>query len=54
MDGFMVGSGASAEIAPGDNIGLTVTDRQRGVSLFYAPGLMEISPPVFDASDTRL
>jgi pyrroloquinoline quinone biosynthesis protein B len=35
--------------APGDNIGLTVTDRQRGVSLFYAPGLMEISPPVFDA-----
>jgi pyrroloquinoline quinone biosynthesis protein B len=35
--------------APGDNIGLTVTDPRRGVSFFYAPGLMEVSPPVFDA-----
>jgi pyrroloquinoline quinone biosynthesis protein B len=35
--------------APGDNIGLTITDRQGAVSLFYAPGLMEITPPVFDA-----
>ena len=35
--------------APGDNIGLTLTERARGVSVFYAPGLMEVSPPVFDA-----
>ena len=35
--------------APGDNIGVTITDRERGVSVFYAPGLMEVSPPVFDA-----
>jgi pyrroloquinoline quinone biosynthesis protein B len=35
--------------APGDNIGVTLTDRRRGVSAFYAPGLMEVSPPVFDA-----
>jgi pyrroloquinoline quinone biosynthesis protein B len=33
----------------GDNIGLTITDAQRGVSAFYAPGLMEITPAVFDA-----
>jgi pyrroloquinoline quinone biosynthesis protein B len=34
---------------PGDNIGLTVTDRRRRVSVFYAPGLQEISPSTFDA-----
>jgi pyrroloquinoline quinone biosynthesis protein B len=34
---------------PGDNIGVAITDRRRGVSAFYAPGLMEVSPPVFDA-----
>ena len=33
----------------GDNIGLLVTDRQSGAALFYAPGLGEITPPVFDA-----
>ncbi len=34
---------------PGDNIGVIVTDTARGSSLFYAPGLGEITPPVFDA-----
>jgi pyrroloquinoline quinone biosynthesis protein B len=34
---------------PGDNIGMTVTDRRSGKRLFYAPGLGEITPPVFDA-----
>ena len=34
---------------PGDNIGVVVTDTQSGRRLFYAPGLGEISPPVFDA-----
>jgi pyrroloquinoline quinone biosynthesis protein B len=34
---------------PGDNIGLLVTDRIKGTTLFYAPGLGEITPPVFDA-----
>jgi pyrroloquinoline quinone biosynthesis protein B len=34
---------------PGDNIGLLLADRERHVSAFYAPGLMEITPPVFDA-----
>ena len=34
---------------PGDNIGLLITDRRRGTTLFYAPGLGEISAPVFDA-----
>lgn len=34
---------------PGDNIGVTVTDVARGTSLFYAPGLAEITPAVFDA-----
>jgi pyrroloquinoline quinone biosynthesis protein B len=33
----------------GDNIGITVTDTRSGKSLFYAPGLGEITPPVFDA-----
>jgi pyrroloquinoline quinone biosynthesis protein B len=33
----------------GDNIGITVTDRTSGRSLFYAPGLGEVTPPVFDA-----
>ena len=34
---------------PGDNIGLLVTDKTKGTTLFYAPGLGEITPPVFDA-----
>lgn len=34
---------------PGDNIGLLVRDLASGRSLFYAPGLGEISPAVFDA-----
>lgn len=34
---------------PGDNIGVTVTDLRSGRRLFYAPGLGEISPAVFDA-----
>ena len=33
----------------GDNIGLSVTDQASGKTLFYAPGLGEITPPVFDA-----
>ncbi len=33
---------------PGDNIGLLVSDRARGSSLFYAPGLGEITPALFD------
>jgi pyrroloquinoline quinone biosynthesis protein B len=33
----------------GDNIGLTVTDLAGGGTLFYAPGLGEITPAVFDA-----
>lgn len=33
----------------GDNIGVTILDRQSGRSLFYAPGLGAITPPVFDA-----
>ena len=35
--------------APGDNIGVTIRDAARGTSLFYAPGLAEITPAVFDA-----
>lgn len=35
--------------APGDNIGITITDRRRGTKLFYAPGLGDITPQVFDA-----
>ncbi len=34
---------------PGDNIGMIVTDRSKGTTLFYAPGLGEITAPVFDA-----
>jgi pyrroloquinoline quinone biosynthesis protein B len=34
---------------PGDNIGLVVRDDASGRALFYAPGLGEITPPVFDA-----
>jgi pyrroloquinoline quinone biosynthesis protein B len=34
---------------PGDNIGITVEDTATGRRLFYAPGLGEITPPVFDA-----
>ena len=34
---------------PGDNIGMLVTDHRKGTSLFYAPGLGEITPPLFDA-----
>ena len=34
---------------PGDNIGITVTDAGTGKRLFYAPGLGDITPPVFDA-----
>ena len=34
---------------PGDNIGMTVTDQRSGKRLFYAPGLGEITPPVFEA-----
>ncbi len=33
----------------GDNIGLEITDRAKGTRLFYAPGLGEITPPVFEA-----
>jgi pyrroloquinoline quinone biosynthesis protein B len=33
----------------GDNIGVTVRDLARGSSLFYAPGLADITPRVFDA-----
>ena len=34
---------------PGDNLGITITDTRRGSSVFYAPGLGAITPPVFDA-----
>ena len=34
---------------PGDNIGLLITERAKGKTLFYAPGLGEITPPLFDA-----
>lgn len=34
---------------PGDNIGMLVRDPASGRSLFYAPGLGEVSPAVFDA-----
>lgn len=34
---------------PGDNIGLSITDRASGRSVFYAPGLGAIDERVFDA-----
>jgi pyrroloquinoline quinone biosynthesis protein B len=34
---------------PGDNIGITLLDTRSGTSAFYAPGLGELSPGVFDA-----
>ena len=34
---------------PGDNIGLVITNPLNNQRVFYAPGLMEVSPPVFDA-----
>ena len=34
---------------PGDNIGMLVRDPASGKTLFYAPGLGQISPAVFDA-----
>ena len=34
---------------PGDNIGITIHDRRSGKTVFYAPGLGEITPAVFDA-----
>ena len=34
---------------PGDNIGISITDRTSGRSLFYAPGLGEVDPATFDA-----
>ena len=33
---------------PGDNIGVLLTDAARGRSAFYAPGLGEITPALFD------
>ncbi|MDE2455629.1 MAG: pyrroloquinoline quinone biosynthesis protein PqqB [Burkholderiales bacterium] len=33
---------------PGDNIGVLMTDTASGRSAFYAPGLGEITPPLFD------
>jgi pyrroloquinoline quinone biosynthesis protein B len=34
---------------PGDNIGVTVTDARSGKRLFYAPGLGQITPAVFES-----
>ena len=34
---------------PGDTIGMSITDRHSRRTLFYAPGLGEITPPVFEA-----
>jgi pyrroloquinoline quinone biosynthesis protein B len=34
---------------PGDNIGVQIIDTRRGTTVFYAPGLGDITPPVFDA-----
>jgi pyrroloquinoline quinone biosynthesis protein B len=33
---------------PGDNIGMLISDRASGRSAFYAPGLGEITPALFD------
>jgi pyrroloquinoline quinone biosynthesis protein B len=38
-----------AQPVPGDNIGMLITDLRSRRSAFYAPGLGEISPAVFDA-----
>ncbi len=49
-------SGKAAPYSPhrehpvaGDNIGVTILDHASGRSLFYAPGLGAVTPPVFDA-----
>ena len=34
---------------PGDNIGMLISDSRTGTRAFYAPGLGEITGPVFDA-----
>ncbi len=34
---------------PGDNIGITITDQRSGRRIFYAPGLAEIEPHVWQA-----
>ena len=34
---------------PGDNIGITIHDQRSGKTLFYAPGLGDITPAVFEA-----
>jgi len=34
---------------PGDNIGVSIIDAKTGRRAFYAPGLGEITPPVWDA-----
>jgi pyrroloquinoline quinone biosynthesis protein B len=34
---------------PGDNIGMLISDIRSRRNVFYAPGLGEITPPVFDA-----
>ena len=34
---------------PGDNIGMLISDQASGKTVFYAPGLGEISPAVLDA-----
>jgi pyrroloquinoline quinone biosynthesis protein B len=34
---------------PGDNIGLVLQDAHTGKTAFYAPGLGDITPPIFDA-----
>ena len=34
---------------PGDNIGITINDQRSGKTAFYAPGLGDITPAVFEA-----
>ena len=34
---------------PGDNIGITIQDQRNGRTVFYAPGLGDITPAVFEA-----
>ena len=34
---------------PGDNIGITIHDQRSGKTVFYAPGLGDITPAVFEA-----